>query len=182
MDFIEHIQDRSFGLLGFDTDEEFGGVDYDEEVVTFPLYNLSGQMLGYQTYRWNKSKASNKVDPRMQRYFTRLPREALAVYGLHLLPEGYLGPIFLVEGVWEAIVGYFFGVPCVAVLGSDPKGLMNWVHSIANPVVALVQPDSAGQKLKKYGKNGYIQLEGDLDDLFKNGGWLGVPEELSNCY
>lgn len=180
MDFIKHIQSRSLGLLGFDTDEGFGYVDYEEEVVTFPLYNLSGQMLGYQAYRWDKDKVRNNPNPRMQRYFTRLPKETLAVYGLHLLPEGYLGPIFLVEGVWEAIVGYFFDVPCLAVLGSDPKGLMNWVHSISNPVIALVQPDSAGQKLKKYGKNGYIQLEGDLDDIFTKRGGFGVPEELIN--
>jgi len=53
---------------------------------------------------------------------------------------------------------------------------MNWINSIANPVVALTQPDAAGKKMRKYGKNGYIELDGDLDDCLRNGGWFGVPD------
>ena len=55
---------------------------------------------------------------------------------------------------------------------------MNWINSIENPVVTLSQPDEAGKDLRKYGKNGYIDLDKDLDDCLRNGGWFGVPRSI----
>lgn len=176
MTFLEHIQDRGWCMLGFDDDpKSIGYVDYENEVVTFPLWNLSGQFSGTQIYRWDKSKDAQR-NPHDQKYFTYAPRGNISVYGLQLLPDSYLGPIYLVEGIWEVIAGCFFGIPCVAALGRNPKHLMNWINSIPNPVVTLSQPDEAGKDLRKYGKNGYIDLDKDLDDCLRNGGWFGVPD------
>ena len=53
----------------------------ENRVATFPLYNLSGLMVGYQMYRPGASK-ERKNDPREGRYFTRKSEGTLAVWGL----------------------------------------------------------------------------------------------------
>ncbi len=176
MNFLEHLEDRSFGI-GMQADGKYYYVDMENEVVTFPIWNLSGQMLGYQEYKWLKPKTHGNC-PRDQKYYTYLPKQVLGVYGLDQLPENYLGTIYLVEGAWEVIYGGVFGLPCVAVLGNNPKQLKNWITSIPNRVVSLCQPDSAGKKLANLSKQPPIYLDGDLDDCLRNGGWWGVPNEL----
>ena len=183
MTFLKHIQTRSFGILGFDQDEGVAWVDYEGEVVTFPLWNLSGQLVGYQKYSWDKPK-SNKVNPIDQKYFTRLPKGTLGFYGLDLLPLGYLGPIYLVEGIWEALVGWFFGIPCIAILGVVKKGVdsskLTWLNTLPNEIIPLCQNDDAGRCLAKVNPKKAIFLEGDLDDLLLDGGWFNMPEEMYN--
>lgn len=178
MEFRDHIIRRSFGLLGYGDSDEIAWVCYEAESVVFPLWNLSGKLVGYQAYNWKSEKIRKSDNPKEQRYFTRLPKGSHAAYGLQLIPEGYLGPIFLVEGIWEAIFGFAHGIPCLATLGCDPKGLKGWVDTISNEVYTLSQPDLAGKKLRKFGKSGYIGLSGDLDDCLMDGGWSGVPKEI----
>jgi len=165
MSFENHIYERSYSLLEGDfPDGLIAFVDYDQEIVTFPLWNLSGQWVGYQTYRWDKEKV-RQGDPREMRYFTYLPKQALGVYGLQYLRDGYTGPICLVEGIWVAIVGVAHGLPCVAVLGNNPKQLRNWLYSLPNKIIPLCQPDDAGRKLANMAPNNAIMLDGDLDDV-----------------
>lgn len=174
-EFEEHLTYRSFGMIGHGMDDkEFAWVNFSTEVVTFPLWNLSGELLGYQEYKWNKPKTRGN-HPKDQKYFTYLPKETIGLYGLQLLPEGYKGTIYLVEGIWEVIMGWAYNIPCIAMLGSDNKQAMNWVKSLPNKVRPLCQPDKAGKKLAKFGEP--IYLEGDLDDCLHNGGWYGVPWE-----
>lgn len=177
MTFLEHLDDRSFGI-GMQANGEFYYVDVVSEVITFPIWNLSGQMLGYQEYKWLKPKTHGN-HPRDQKYYTYLSKNTLGVYGLNLLPKNYLGTIYLVEGVWEVVYGYAFGIPCIAVLGNNPKQLKNWIDSIPNKVAALCQPDKAGKKLANIRKQPPIYLEGDLDDCLRKDGWWGVPDEIS---
>ena len=182
MDFLEHIRDRSFGLLGSQQDESIAWVDYLEEVVTFPLWNLSGQLIGYQQYNWDKPK-NRQNNSKGQKYFTYLPKGSIGVYGLDLLPQGYSGPICLVEGIWEAIIGHCFGIPCLAVLGVSSRGTdkqtMNWLNSLPNEIIPLCQDDKAGVALSKCNLSKAIFLKGDLDDLLlEGGGWMAIPQEL----
>lgn len=177
--FLEHIQTRSFGLLGYDQDEGIAWVDYEEEIVTFPLWNLSGQLVGYQQYNWDKPKARQNK-PREQKYFTYTPKQTIGVYGIDMLPSNPRETVYLVEGVWEALVGWSFGLPCIAVLGvtSKPnKDLHNFISSLPYNVVSLCQPDKAGVGLSKLA-NRSLTLAADLDDCLLSKGWLGVPEEL----
>ena len=98
------------------------------------------------------------------------------MYGLQFLPERYTGDIYLVEGVWEAVVGWCFGIPCVAVLGCNPKSYKNWLNCLPNKIIPLCQPDDAGKKLASFGNA--IFLDGDLDDCLIKAGWCGLPEEM----
>lgn len=149
----------------------------ESEIITFPLWNLSGQLIGYQAYNWRGDKNLRKgYNPREQKYFTRLPKGSDGVFGLDLIPEGYQGPIYLVEGVWEALAGHNHGLKCLAVLGCNPKSMKKWLDTIPNDVIVLAQPDSAGQKLKKFAKSRSIQLSGDLDDVLHIEGLKGIPE------
>ena len=71
----------------------------DEGVATFPLWNLSGQLVGYQQYRpFADKKAKN--DPREGRYFTRLSRDRVGVWGLESWQ--FSDVLFLCEGVFDA--------------------------------------------------------------------------------
>jgi hypothetical protein len=170
--FLNHLQERVL----FDPSElERDGsawIDEENEVVTFPLWNLSGQLIGYQKYRWGKPKGKPKHgsnNPLEQRYFTRLARGVIGVYGLQNLPVGYLGPIYIVEGVWEAVVGNSYGITCVAILGVNKAGVsksvLGWINSLPNDIIPLCQADEAGQFLSKINPNRAIYLEKDLDDL-----------------
>jgi hypothetical protein len=166
--FLNHLQER---VLYDPSELERDGsawIDKENEVVTFPLWNLSGQLVGYQKYRWDKPKA-NSNNPLEQRYFTRLARGVIGIYGLQNLPVGYLGPIYIVEGVWEAIVGDSYGITCVAILGVNKAGVsksvLGWINSLPNDIIPLCQADKAGQCLSKINPNRAIYLQKDLDDL-----------------
>lgn len=43
-------------------------LDFDEQVATFYLWNLSGQLVGYQQYRPDAPK--HHAEPKLARYFT----------------------------------------------------------------------------------------------------------------
>jgi hypothetical protein len=166
--FLNHLHDRSLFDPSVLEREGSAWIDEENEVVTFPLWNLSGQLVGYQRYRWDKPKA-NGNNPLEQRYFTRLERGVIGVYGLQSLPKGYLGPIHVVEGIWEAIVGNSHGLACVAILGVNKAGvgkpILGWINSLPNDIIPLCQPDKAGQCLSKVNPDKAIYLQKDLDDL-----------------
>lgn len=182
-EFTDHISDRSFGLLGEEGEDSLSWVDYKEEVVTFPLWNLSGQMVGYQQYNWRMPKSRGN-NPKEQKYYTHLPKGTIGVYGLDLLEEGYLGTIFLVEGIWEAFMGMCFGIPCIAVLGVGRKGVSKqtklWLDTLPNVIVPLCQADEAGKGLAKIRPRHAITLSQDLDDCLRNSGWWGIPREVGD--
>ena len=56
-------------------------VDEDEGVATFPLWNLSGQLVGYQQYRPSANKKKDN-HPKMSRYFTYRKNRVVGVWGL----------------------------------------------------------------------------------------------------
>ena len=76
----------------------YSGVTEHNNVYTFPLWNLSGQLVGYFTY---------------------LPKSTNTAWGLELLnPEKpYL---LVVEGVFDAVKLHNLGVNALAVLANDP--------------------------------------------------------------
>lgn len=160
--FRQHLSERRLN-------QELGIVDWYDEVVTFPLWNLSGQMLGYQQYRWNMPKKGNK--PYLNKYFTYLPRGSIAVFGLEHIPEGYIGDIKVVEGIWKSVALRSVGEVSIAVLGNNPKQLKNWLNSMPWNVIPLCQPDKAGRKLANLNKANAVFFDKDIDDIIKDGEW-----------
>lgn len=146
----------------------YNGVYVDQDRVTFSLWNLSGQLVGYQVYRPDMPKNS-AGHPRDQRYFTYVSRYGaktpeLAVWGLETVRPDL--PLFLVEGVFDACKLHNLGLAAVATLGSDPQHLFPWLACLPCKKVALVEGDAAGKKLAKFGKEAvFLPLGKDAGDM-----------------
>lgn len=141
---LEGLKERHLQL------ERYSGITAFDDVVIFPLWNLSGQYIGYQQYRPDASK-ERKNDPRESRYYTSLHgdkgEKPLAVWGLETYhyDSRYL---VLVEGIFDAVRLHNHDVPCVAVLSSDTKHLRNWLSSIGRKIYKV--EDDHGSKMGPY--------------------------------
>lgn len=160
MNLVEHLKSRHLDL-------ELHRPMLDEEagVATFYLWNLSGQLVGYQQYRPDAPKTYDN-DPKMGRYYTYRNRNfpTLAVWGvetLHLTPH----VVFVVEGVFDAARLTARGYSALAVLSNDPSlDLRNWLMSLNRLVVVVADNDKAGRKLAKFGHVAVFTDEKDLGD------------------
>jgi len=161
--FYEHLLGRCK-----QAPEQLGSLDFDEELFTRFMYNLSGQVVGYQTYNWRADKL--KHNDARGRYFTWLTKTApkqsmLGLMGLESLRWGET--LYLVEGQFEQATANAYGLNCLAVLCNNPKHLKNWVASYPGKVVALCQDDSAGRDLANTAHDSVL-LPKDTDELTKD--------------
>ena len=117
----------------------------DSQVATFYLWNLSGQLVGYQQYRPTAPK--HHTEPKLARYFTYHQND-LAVFGLESLCLP--GPVFVVEGVFDACRFTQAGRPALAVLSNSPKPqVREWLRCLGRPTVFVTDGDSAGHQLAR---------------------------------
>lgn len=142
---LEHLKTRHL-----DVELHRPAVDEDERVATFYMYNLSGQVVGYQQYRPEGLKKPNN-NPREGKYFTFRQAPTVGVWGvesLHLTPH----VVFVTEGLFDAARLTQRGVSAVAVFTNNPgKDVMNWLSMLGRKVVVVCDGDNAGAKLAKYG-------------------------------
>lgn len=142
---------------GMDT-SRYSGVLLDPagDAVTFLLWNLSGQCVGYQTYRPDGTKERNNIKGESKYYLmpgvedpsgVKHARKRICVWGL----ETYRGgeTLYLTEGIFDAVVLHNLGLPAIAVLANDPKNLRSWLRLLPGRTVAVVDGDPAGRKLGK---------------------------------
>lgn len=126
-------------------------VDEQERAATFYLYNLTGQLVGYQQYRPDCTKSPQKLGPKQARYFTYRKQPTHGVFGVESLPLS-TGPIFLTEGVFDAARLTRRGQSALAVCCNDPqRDLKNWLQCLGRRVVVVADNDEAGRKLVKFG-------------------------------
>jgi hypothetical protein len=128
-----------------------------EDVATFPLWNLSGQLVGYQHYRPNASKEA-KNDPREGRYFTRLARDRVGVWGLE--SWSFSDVLFLCEGVFDACKVTWLGYSALAVFSTEVNPTTaSWLRMLRSRrrVVALCDGDGVGLRLAKYAHD-HVQI------------------------
>lgn len=161
-EFVKHLTSRCK-----QDPEKLGAVDHDLELFTRYIYNLSGQIVGYQAYNWQADKKPrNDVNGR---YWTWLSKPddkttAIGVMGLEHVRWGEA--LYLVEGQFEQATAAAYGLNCVAVLTNNPKHLKNWLFSYPGKVVALCQDDTAGHKLANLADRS-VMLPKDLDEMSK---------------
>ena len=141
----------------------YKGIVIDTDVVTFPLWNLSGQRVGYQQYRPNGSKQYRK-NPKEGRYFTYISKDnPITAWGLDLLnPKDKT--IYLTEGIFSACRFHNHGYNALATLGNDPKHLKHWLKCLGYNLVAICDGDKAGKKLAKYGHKSIQLRNGEYID------------------
>ena len=139
-------------------------VNYKTNRITFLLYNLSGQVVGYQQYSpLIKEKKVNH--PKKARYFTYLPRMVDGVFGLELLD--YNKPMcFVFEGFVEAANAHRLGFNAISPLGSSPKRMKSFFRILRRQfnLVAFGDNDDAGRKLVNLIGKGE-QLAIDFDEM-----------------
>jgi hypothetical protein len=146
----QHLKDRHM----FHKD-----VIVDKNSAIFMLWNLSGQLTGYQQYIPFAPKKGK--DPRKLRYFTR----GGGVWGLQYLIPG-VSVLYVTEGIFDAVKLQNLGLNAIALLGNSPKTLKLWLGSLGYTTVAVCDGDRAGLELAKYAKYSIILPEGkDLGDM-----------------
>ena len=164
MQMNEHLLSRWFDVA------KYPNVTVTHDCVTFPLYNMSGRMVGYQTY--NPSQPKHEVgDPRLQKYFSWVTKPCasknaeLAVWGLETV-SWTDEVLFLTEGVFDACRLHWHGLPAVACLSNNPVHLCSWLAALPSKKVACVQGDNAGRQLAKYGDTQvWLPESKDVGDL-----------------
>lgn len=159
MKLVKHLEERGMNPKLYSYAKS-----YSASTVTFYLWNLSGQLVGYQQYRPNKtSKREN--NPRQSRYFTKM-KEKDGVFGLELLDSNQK-TIYIVEGVFKAAVLHRLGYNALAVLTNHPKRLKPWFRILRAQgwnLVAIGDNDPAGQTLVNTVKSGFLS-PADLDEM-----------------
>jgi hypothetical protein len=156
---VAHLKDRYFDL------HRYSGVTVDEQEVTLPLWNLSGQMVGYQVYNPSKPKKQVGGDPRSTKYFTYVTPGQNGVWGLETV-NWKVPFFFLTEGVFDACRFHHYEMPAVAVLGNNPHHLHSWLRSMSNVSVAAVQGDTAGMHLALHASEAvYLPKDKDVGEL-----------------
>ena len=138
-------------------------LDEVEGVATFYLWNLSGQLVGYQQYRPAGEKKPQN-NPKQGKYFTYRNQPTQTVWGvesLHLSP----GVVFVCEGVFDAARLTERGFSALAVLSNNPnQDLGNWLTCLNRKVVTVCDNDDAGRKLAKFGNCCVFTTDKDLGD------------------
>lgn len=142
---FRNLQERHFP---FDVHKVW--IDEVEGVAVFSIWNLSGQLVGYQNYRPSADK-EKKNHPKEGRYFTFLKDGKLGVWGLE--SWSFSKTLFVTEGIFNAVRLTGRGYSAIATLSNDPVKLKEWLWIVRKmrPVIVICDPGSAGKKLSKYG-------------------------------
>lgn len=138
MDIPAHLKERRMEAWRYH-------YSHDDDTACFYLFNLSGQIVGYQQYRPHAPKIC-KNDPKNGRYYTRA-KNAIAVWGL----ESYkyrVDILCITEGIFDACQLHRFQIPAIAVLSNDPKQLKPWLSCIPRKKIGFLDGDSAGLRLR----------------------------------
>lgn len=160
MKLKQHLRER-----GMNPDLYHVSYGYSANKITFFLYNLSGQIVGYQHYRPDAGKKKQKNDPKFGRYYTYCPKQTIAVFGLDVLDKSK-GTLYITEGVFKAAVLHRLGFNAIAVLTSTPKPMKPWFRILKRSyrLVAIGDNDDAGRKLVNTVGKGF-QSPLDLDEM-----------------
>lgn len=146
---VNHVLSR-----GVDPDKTYFVYDRKTNNTYFFIYNLSGDIVGYQKYNPDNPKETGLGY--MGRYFTKVQKGAtghskIAVYGLetYKIDSKY---IFIAEGVFDIIKIHNMNEPGIANLGcSVSKQAINWYSTIPQIKIVIQDRDDAGTELGKVG-------------------------------
>jgi hypothetical protein len=141
MDVRTHLADRGVQF------QRYNSIHYDDVAACFYLYNLSGQIVGFQRYTPFAPKARKNVDGE-SRYFTYC-KGKLGAFGLETFY--YRNDIlFVTEGLFDACRIHNCNLPALALLQNDPKPFRSWLHTLNRTIIGICDDDEAGFKLKKH--------------------------------
>lgn len=169
IDETEEINSIRNHLISRGLDPDRIGLITDEKTkrAYFFLYNLSGQLVGYQQYNPAGSKdvghhfRSDESKKDLMKYYTYVTGKTkdktkeIAVWGLDTYNKD-IPYLFIVEGIFDASSLHNAKVPAIAVLANDPDDkLMGWLKTLPQKRIAICDNDDAGRKLAKAGNVAY---------------------------
>lgn len=166
---------------GVDPNRTHVVIDEQSGFATFLLYNLSGQLVGYQqvnpegdkNIRAKKSSQTKQSLSSLMKYFTFVGNEGktkkIAVWGTDTI--GHEGHVFVTEGVFDIAKVHNFGEPGIAVLSNNPKQLRPWFKAMGKLVIAINDNDAAGSKL-----SGIADVNYSVPDPYKDLGEMTQEE------
>lgn len=164
MDFASHIMERCKGL---DVNYFTKWIDREAQVITFPLWTIDGKLCGYQRYDWRADKL--KSNNSKGKYYTYRKDSQLTCWGVEFLNINPFAPLYVTEGIWDAISVIGTGRSCVAVLSNNPKGLAQWLSLLPRKKIAICDGDVAGKLLSKCCDGSFTLPEGkDCNDYDSN--------------
>ena len=168
---LEHLKSRHLNVELYSSVY----VSEEEQSVFFPLWNLFGQMVGYQQVKPFAPKNDSDLEPKDKRYYTWVSKHEskhsqVTAFGLELLDTSKK-TVFVCEGVFDACRLHNLGLNALALLSCDPKQLKGWLWSLGYEVVPVCEGDKAGKKMAKLSSHGRVEFlpEGvDLGDMSEN--------------
>jgi DNA primase len=151
IDIEQHLRER-----GVDPQKTKVYIDKETNTATFPLFNYSGQMVGYQQYNpLGDKKAHDKEKSKYWNYI-KDEQKKMAVWGLESVKETDR-ILFVTEGIFDAVKIHNAGFPALAVLSNDPhRALRGWFKILNKKIIAIVDRDDAGSKLRTIAHEFYI--------------------------
>ncbi len=137
------------------------------EVATILLYNLCGQIVGYQRYNPSFPSAfpgdGKQSNLRDRRYYNYVTKGQIGLFGVETFSL-HAPCVFITEGIFDACRLTNKGACAFAMLTNNPSTSMrNFLSSLGKPVVAICDNDTAGIKLQKCGH--YFEYVRDAKDL-----------------
>lgn len=139
--FEKHLEERGF------REDAFLWIDYEAEVVVFPIYTIDGRLIGFENYNWRVTDKTIRNKP-SGRYFKFITEPEHAVYGLYYITD-FTKPLYVVEGAWDAERVRCTGRNCIAVLQNNPVRLKDFFASLNCVTVSICDGDDAGKMLAK---------------------------------
>lgn len=137
---------------------------FSQDSATFPLWNLSGQLTGYQRYSPFLEKKRNNTP--LGRYYTYRSKSKISVWGLE--SYRFSDTLFITEGIFDACRITWFEHSAIALLSNDPcQNTKKWLNIISKSrkLVSICDPDKAGKKLIKLSHDYHIMPDNiDLGD------------------
>lgn len=141
-----------------------------EGYASFAIWNLSGQLIGYQRYRPEGSKDKNN-DPREGRYFTRIKDKKVGVWGLE--SWSLSNTLFVTEGIFDACRITKLGYSAIAVFGNDlSDSTKRWLWAVRQfrTVIAVCDNDAPGKRLARYSHISHVVEDykdlGEASDIY----------------
>lgn len=141
--FLDHVQYR-MGAVYHQVSLK-SNLDLENQILTFYLWNFSGQLKGFQRYNWKGDKKKN--NSKDGKYFSICP-SGPALYGLEWFNEN-LPYTFVCEGVFDALSLMPYG-NAVAVFSNEARVVKQQLDLLPGKTVAVCDGDKAGSLLAKW--------------------------------
>ena len=166
--------------------DKTGLIEHEDDRITFLMYNLSGRIVGRQVYNSKGVKSAKSKDEPL-RYIIKGQEGETLIFGMHTYNPNspYL---FVVEGVFDALMLHQEGYPAIAVLTSSTNNdVKNQLRLLNGKKVGILDNDitNTGLKLKKDVDDYYVvPIEKDLNDLYLNNNkeYLSFIKRLDEKY